>query len=91
MESIGRALPGALSELLRNAPLSPGKVEFAWKAAVGGALERATEVKLEDGILLVEATSRQWGREVMRSSPVILRRLQRLLGPDVVRAIRLRD
>src|SRR5687768_11013969 len=91
MESIGRALPAVLSELLRNAPLSPGKVEFAWKAAVGSALQRATCVRLEDGVILVEATTRQWGREVMRSSPIILRRLQLLLGAEVVRAIRLRS
>jgi hypothetical protein len=91
VESISRALPGALSELLRHAPLSPGKVEFAWKAAVGSALERATNVRLEDGVLIVEAADRQWGREVMRSSPIILRRLQLLLGSEVVRAVRLRE
>jgi hypothetical protein len=91
MKSIGRVLPDVVTELLRNAPLSPGKVEFAWKAAVGGALERATRVKLEDGVLLVEAASSQWGREVMRSSPLILRRLQSLLGQETVRAVQLRN
>src|SRR5262245_3505751 len=90
MEPIARSLPHVVAELLRAAPLSSGKVEFAWKTAVGGALERATKVKLENGVLLVEAASRQWAREVMRSSPLILKRLQTLLGPDVVREIVLR-
>jgi predicted nucleic acid-binding Zn ribbon protein len=91
VESIARSLPAVLTELLRDAPLSPGKVEFAWNAAVGHALGRATRVRLEGGVLLVEADTAQWGREVMRSSPIILRRLQRLLGPEVVRAVQLRD
>ena len=91
MQSFGPSLPAVLTELLRNAPLSPGKVEFAWKAAVGTALERATRVRLENGVLLVETSSRQWSREVMRSSPVILRRLQQLLGPEAVRAVQLRE
>jgi hypothetical protein len=41
-----QAIPGALTEILRAAPLSDGKVGFAWRTAVGPALERLTEVKL---------------------------------------------
>ncbi len=78
MRPIAHALPGALAELLRDAPLSDGKVGFAWKAAVGPALDRATAVKLEGRILLVETTSVQWSREIKRSSPLILKRLQRI-------------
>jgi predicted nucleic acid-binding Zn ribbon protein len=77
-------MPGALIDLLRGSPLSDGKVTFAWKAAVGPAIERVTHVKLEQRVLLVETASAQWSKEVMRSSPVILRRLQSLLGADVV-------
>jgi hypothetical protein len=40
-------------------------------------------------VLIVETTSPQWSREVMRSSPVILKRLQTLLG-DVVDRIEVR-
>ena len=71
-------------ELLRGSPLSDGKVTFAWKAAVGPAIERVTHVKLERKVLLVETASAQWSREVMRSSSVILRRLQALLGTDAI-------
>jgi hypothetical protein len=83
-------MPGALVELLRGAPLSDGKVTFAWKAAVGPAIERVTHVKLERGVLLVETQSPQWSKEVMRSSPVILRRLETLLGTGAVERIEVR-
>ena len=84
------ALPGALAELLRDAPLSPGKVSFAWRAAVGPAVGRETAVRLIDKTLIVDAASRLWAREVTRSSPMILRRLQSLLGSDTVVAISVR-
>lgn len=90
MLPLTRALPGALAELLRGSPLSDGKVTFAWKAAVGPAFERVTHVKLEHRVLLVETASAQWSNEVMRSSPVILKRLQALLGADVVDRIEVR-
>jgi hypothetical protein len=71
-------------ELLRTVPLSDGKVGFAWRAAVGPALQRVTAVKLERGVLIVETTSAQWALEIQRSSGVILARLRTLLGDDVV-------
>jgi predicted nucleic acid-binding Zn ribbon protein len=83
-------MPGALVDLLRGSPLSDGKVTFAWKAAVGPAIERVTNVKLERKVLLVETASAQWSQEVMRSSPVILRRLQSLLGTDALERIEVR-
>ena len=87
MRPLTHAVPGALIELLRGAPLSDGKVTFAWNAAVGPALERVTAVKLERGVLIVEAASAQWSREIQRSSGVILARLQTLLGKDTVSSI----
>ena len=91
MQSLTSALPGALAELLRDAPLSPGKVSFAWRAAVGPALGRETDVRLDKGILTVEAGSAQWVKEVRRSSSIILRRLHTLLGPDAVTSITVRE
>ena len=90
MRPISHAVPGALVELLRPAPLSTGKVGFAWRAAVGPAIDRATSVRLEQATLLVEATDPQWAREVARSSAVILARLQTLLGADTVSQIMVR-
>jgi len=91
MRPLNSAIPGALAELLRDAPLSPGKVSFAWRAAVGPALERETAVRLIDRTLVVDAASRLWAREVTRSSSMILRRLQTLLGADTVVALSVRN
>jgi predicted nucleic acid-binding Zn ribbon protein len=90
MRPLHDGMPGALVQLLRGSPLSDGKVTFAWKAAVGPAIERVTNVKLERKVLLVETASAQWSQEVMRSSPVILRRLQSLLGAEAVERIEVR-
>lgn len=84
MLPLTHAIPGALMDLLRPVPLSDGKVGFAWRAAVGPALERVTAVKLEHGVLIVEASTAQWAREIQRSSGVILTRLRTLLGDDTV-------
>jgi predicted nucleic acid-binding Zn ribbon protein len=88
---LNSALPGALAELLRDAPLSPGKVSFAWLAAVGAAVGRETSVRLIERTLVVDAGSRLWAKEVRRSSPIILRRLQTLLGADTVTGISVRQ
>jgi len=91
MRPLSSALPGALAELLRGAPLSPGKVAFAWRAAVGPALERETSVRLEGGTLIVDAATRQWASEVRRASSTILRRMDTLLGPDTVKELQVRE
>jgi hypothetical protein len=90
MRPISHVVPAALMELLRATPLSDGKVNFAWKTAVGPAMDRATAVKLENGILIVEATAPQWIREVKRSSGVILTRLKTFLGEGTVHRIEVR-
>jgi predicted nucleic acid-binding Zn ribbon protein len=90
MRPLHQALPGALTEILRAAPLSDGKVTFAWNAAVGPALERVTAVKLERRVLYVETAGALWSREILRMSPVILPRLQTLLGAGVVEKIEVR-
>ena len=90
MRQIGEAMPGAVAELLRAAPLSPGKIEFAWKTAVGSAFGKVTAVRLEGHLLLVDAATSHWVREIRRSSPLILRRLHTLLGDEVVTALSVR-
>ena len=87
MRPLSAGVPGALAELLRDTPLSDGKVGFAWKAAVGPAFERATAVKLEGTTLIVEVASAQWAREIKRSTRMILTRLQLLLGENTVTSI----
>jgi hypothetical protein len=90
MKPISHAVPGALAALLKNTPLSPGKVDFAWKTAVGPAMARATAVRLENHVLLVDVISAEWAREVRRSSRVIHVRLQALLGESNVVELRVR-
>jgi Dna[CI] antecedent DciA-like protein len=90
MRPLTSAVPGALAQMLHDAPLSDGKVQFAWKFAVGPALERATAVKLDGNILIVDVTSAQWAREVKRSSSLIMARLQTLLGSGTVAQLQIR-
>ena len=91
MLPLASAVPGAVADLLRRSPLSPGKVAFAWRTAVGPALERVTAVRLEGGVLIVDARTPEWAREVSRSSRIILGRLQTLLGATAVVRIDVRD
>ena len=90
MQSIRQAVPGAIAGLLRSAPLSPGKVAFAWNAAVGPALARVTTVRLDGRVLIVEAGTAPWAREITRSADEIRARLASLLGPETVASITVR-
>ena len=80
-------MPEALAEILRRAPLSPEKVDFAWRTAVGGVVANATTAALDGGILRVRAKDPAWQREIERSAAVIRDRLGALLGGGVVRYI----
>ena len=80
-------MPAALAAILRKAPLTPEKVTFAWRSAVGPAVDRVTAVELRDGVLRVVAKDAVWQREVERSAAVIRARLETLLGKDVVRYV----
>ena len=84
-----RLIPTVLTEVISKAPLCPEKVEFAWRFAVGPAVERATTVRLDEtGILHVKASDAHWAREVKRSSKLILVRLETMLGRGTVKRIR---
>ena len=88
MVPVQRLAAGGVAELLRHQPLSPGKVAFAWRVSVGPQIGRVTEVTLAaTGRLHVRATDPRWRREIERSRPLILSRLENLLGRDVVRGI----
>ena len=80
-------LPQALSEIIKKAPLTPEKVTFAWRTAVGAAVAGATDVALEGATLRVRARDRSWQRELERSAALIRNRLEGLLGAGVVRYI----
>jgi hypothetical protein len=50
-----------------------------------------TAVRLEDGLLVVDAASRAWSEAVRRSSRMILTRLQSLLGEQIVSRLEVRS
>lgn len=80
-------MPAALATVLRRAPLTPEKVAFAWRTAVGPAVDRATTVELKGRVLHVRANDAAWQREVERSAALIRTRLATLLGDDIVRGL----
>ena len=90
VQRLAQAVPNALAALLRDVPLSDGKVEFAWKTSVGPNLERVTAVKLEGRVLIVEVPDGSWTREIARVTPLILRRMQALLGTNAISEILIR-
>lgn len=89
MQPLAAVVPSAVRRLLRHGEMSQGKLEFAWKTAVGPAIDRATSILLTSSATLeVTASDPAWRRELKRSQAVILGRLQELLGTDAVRAIK---
>ena len=80
-------MPYALAEVLRKAPLSPEKVAFAWRSAVGSAVDNVTSTELNGHVLYVRARDAAWRREIERSAAVIRTRLNALLGDGVVKTL----
>lgn len=87
MEPVARLIPAALASLLRKAPLSDGKVAFAWRSAVGPAMDKVTTVTLDGTVLRVRARDEVWKRGIERSTPLIQSRIAEVLGDEVVRRI----
>ena len=80
-------MPDALAEILAKAPLTPEKVAFAWRSAVGPSVDKATTVELRDRMLHVSVRDVAWQREIEHSASRIRARLDALLGEGVVRYI----
>jgi Dna[CI] antecedent, DciA len=92
MEPASRLLARVLPSLLAHAPLTPEKIEFAWRTVVGPAMARATRVQLlESGTLLVRVEDANWRRAVESAFPLILPRVRALLGEGTVRRLLLAD
>ena len=82
--------PAAIATLVRDAPLTSGKLAFAWRTAVGPAMDRATDiVRLEGGVLEIRAADQHWRREIRRSMPLVLDRLAALLGAGTVSTVKI--
>lgn len=84
---VQQVVPEAVARVVRNAPLTPEKVAFAWRTAVGPAVDRATMVELRESVLYVRAKDAAWRREVERSAALIRNRLQAVLGADTIRRL----
>jgi hypothetical protein len=83
-------MPGVLARLMRDTPVSDAKIGFAWRSSVGGAIDRATSVRLDEGAtLVVEVRDERWRQEITRAQVVILERLAALLGPGVIAGLRI--
>jgi hypothetical protein len=88
VDALQSIVPRAIAELLRHGPMSQGKVEVAWRAAVGDALSRVSTVRWQpNGVIEVRAADARWNRELKRSSSMILTRLKSLLGSDNVQRV----
>lgn len=87
MIPIHRFMPDALAAVLRKAPLTPEKIAFAWRTAVGPSVDRATSVELVGSTLRVHAKDEQWRREIEHSAGLIRARLDALLGSGIVRGL----
>ena len=90
MIPVNRFMPDVLAGILRKAPLTGEKVAFAWRSAVGPAVDKNTTIQLSDHVLYVRASGAAWQREVERSAALIRSRLDALLGEDVVRYLDVR-
>jgi len=84
-------MPGVLADVLRRAPLTPEKVAFAWRTAVGAAVDRASGVELRGSTLVVAVKSDEWRHEISRSLGLIRSRLNLVLGDGVVARIELQS
>jgi hypothetical protein len=91
MVPVQQVMPAALASVLRLAPLTPEKVAFAWRTAVGAAVDRATGVELRGATLAVVVKTDEWRNEIARSLPLIRQRLNFVLGDDVVARIDLQS
>lgn len=88
MIKANQVLPAVIGDIIRKAPLTDEKVAFAWRLAVGPAINKATTVRLAaDGTLYVTAESKAWVDSVRDSVGIIRSRLAHFLGDDAVKRI----
>jgi predicted nucleic acid-binding Zn ribbon protein len=87
MESLQKTAHRAMRALLDGQPETPAKIAFAWRMAAGAALARGGDPEWRNGVLVVRARSDAWRRELRHAQPVLLPRLQELVGPTVIQRL----
>ena len=81
-------MPAVLADVIRKAPLTDEKVAFAWRLAVGPAVDKATTVRLApNGILYVKADAPAWNDAIGKSLGLIRSRLAHFLGETTVKSV----
>ena len=88
MRPIQTFAAGVIAQIVRRQPCSPARTAFAWELAVGPSLARVTSVEMEGTTLRVRSADPRWLREIDRAVPMILPKLQQLLGEGVVTKVR---
>ena len=92
MIKANQVMPAVVAEVVRKAPLTDEKVTFAWRLAVGPAVDRATRVRLDaQGTLHVTAEAPAWLDGVRQSVGLIRSRLAHFLGESAVKRISYED
>ena len=83
-----QVMPSVVAEVIRKAPLTEEKIAFAWRLAVGPAVNKSTAVRLaDDGTLYVKAESAAWADSIRASIGLIRSRLAHYLGDEAVKRI----
>ena len=85
-------MPAVVADVIRKAPLTDEKVAFAWRLAVGPAVDNATRVRLgSDGTLYVSAEAPAWLDGVRQSVGLFRSRLAHYLGDHAIKRISYED
>ncbi len=88
MDSFSTTATHTIKQLLERQPLTPAKVEFAWRYAAGPTLARSASAEWStNGTLTLRSRGGAWQRELERAIPVLKDRLAFLLGHQIVRKI----
>jgi Dna[CI] antecedent, DciA len=83
-----KVMPAIVADVIRKAPLTDEKVKFAWRLAVGSAVDKATTVRLAaNGTLYVKAEAPAWNDAIAKSFGLIRSRLAHYLGETAVKNI----
>ena len=79
-----------MAQALRRQPTSAGKAQLAWNMVVGASMTQLTRPALAaDGTVTITTTIGIWTQKLLRSRPRIATRLRSVLGPDIMKAIRI--
>ena len=84
-------MPAVVADVIRKAPLTDEKIAFAWRLAVGPAVDKATTVRLDGNGTLYVTAERAWLDGVRQSVGLIRSRLAHFLGEDAVKRISYED